>query len=384
MEPWIEFGIDNYIKTIEDGKLFQGENEAVFKQVFFEEQLKLHKRYKTVKKCSCPNCEKKSIKKSHTVSRKMSLEEIQENKKVVTPAFVEKYPIREEFIEIEYVGIGIATTFPGFCKEHERIFETFERAGTIRNEADIVRQAYRNVVYNCFIQKSLLEQMERSGDHYYEIRDVLAYKYIKKYDRANLLKSIKIVGKDKHIRNIEDFKERQLLFYSQLEYFKEKLWNEIEGRKTDVDFSSVLIDIKIPVCICGCTEIVFQRENYICSVDVIPFANNTLITLGFDKVIPKELKEEIDLKLDNPLAVLNFIEATMIYVTDNWYLKPSVWEKLGSKRQEEILLEMQKIEKSLFNDAPYSVFDDIRVGILNLMFADSDLSKKEWDKMLSC
>ena len=162
------------------------------------------------------------------------------------------------------------------------------------------------------------------------------------------------------------------------------MWNEIEGRKTDVDFSSVLIDIKIPVCICGCTEIVFQRENYICSVDVIPFANNTLITLGFDKVIPKELKEEIDLKLDNPLAVLNFIEATMIYGIDNWYLKPSVWEKLGSKRQEEILLEMQKIEKSLFNDAPYSVFDDIRVGILNLMFADSDLSKKEWDKMLSC
>lgn len=49
MEQWIEFGIDNYIKTIEDGKLFQGENEAVFKQVFFEEQLKLHKRYKTVK-----------------------------------------------------------------------------------------------------------------------------------------------------------------------------------------------------------------------------------------------------------------------------------------------------------------------------------------------
>ena len=35
MEQWIEFGIDNYIKTIEDGKLFQGENEDDFKQDYF-------------------------------------------------------------------------------------------------------------------------------------------------------------------------------------------------------------------------------------------------------------------------------------------------------------------------------------------------------------
>ena len=48
------------------------------------------------------------------------------------------------------------------------------------------------------------------------------------------------------------------------------LWKIINGNNADITVNSVVIDMVFPVCICGCTEIVLDNQEYLCSVDVVP------------------------------------------------------------------------------------------------------------------
>lgn len=136
-----------------------------------------------------------------------------------------------------------------------------------------------------------------------------------------------------------------------------------------------------PVCICGCTEIVLDNQEYLCSVDVVPNKKNTLITIGFCGNISSELSNVVDTRLNHPLAMLNFIEAVMIYGTDNWYLNPKVWNALSNERKERLLSEMHNLEKSIFSESPYSIFDDIRKYIIENISLEKQNVEHELSKM---
>lgn len=71
----------------------------------------------------------------------------------------------------------------------------------------------------------------------------------------------------------------------------------------------------------------------------------------------------------------------MVYGTDNWYLNPKVWTMLSDKRKERLISEMQNLGKSIFDEVPYSIFDDIRRYIvLNLGLKKKNI-EHELEKM---
>ena len=85
--------------------------------------------------------------------------------------------------------------------------------------------------------------------------------------------------------------------------------------------------------------------------------------------------------MSHPLAILNLIEATMIYGTDNWYLNPKVWNMLGDERKQSLLSEMQNLEKSIFDELPYSIFDDIRKYMISELNIEKKYAEHELEKM---
>lgn len=381
LKRWTLESLDDITDKILDGTLFEEENEKLIKKLLFEEYAKMHIVSKKIGKCVCPNCCNKSIKKSHTIPRGMSLDIIAENKKVVMPIFIEKYPVREYFIEAAEIGIGQASTFPGFCKKHELIFQTYEKRQKIDKQDDVIKQLFRNVTYNCFILERRIELSKNIIERYKDIRNQAAYNYLKKSELKAMLKEVIISGEDKNIINLTFHQQKLIDYYTKLEKYKMNLWKIIAGSDADITSISVILDVLFPVSICGCTEIVFDDSKYVCSIDVVPSEKETLVTIGFYGEISSELYDIVKSRLNHPLTILNFIESTMVYGTDNWYLNPKVWTMLSDKRKERLISEMQNLEKSIFDEVPYSIFDDIRRYIvLNLGIKKKNI-EHELEKM---
>lgn len=380
-EEWVFKRLDEIIDKINDRTLFYGYNENLVKKFLFEEQAKMHAQNRKIKKCICPNCDNKSIKRSHTIPRGMTLDIIAENNKVVTPIFIEKYPVSEHFIGVTEIGVGQASTFPGFCKEHELIFQSYEKEGVFNKEDDVIKQLYRNVAYNVFRFEKRIKLNERITERYREARNQAAYNYLKTMGPKEILKNVTITGDDWYIKNMTYHSQQLLDFQNKLEKYIMNLWKIISGNDADVTAESVILDLVFPVSICGCTEIILNDKDYICSVDVVPNDKKTLVTIGICGEITPELRKIVESRLNHPLAILNFIEATMIYGTDNWYLNPKIWNILRDERKESLLSEMQNLEKSIFDELPYSIFDDIRKYMISKLDIEEKYMEHELEKM---
>lgn len=177
------------------------------------------------------------------------------------------------------------------------------------------------------------------------------------------------------------YRKELIDFKNKLEKYRMSLWEIISGNDADITAESVILDLLFPVGICGCTEIMLNGEDYICSIDVVPFDKKTLVTIGFCGEITLELHKIVESRLSHPLAILNLIEATMIYGTDNWYLNPKVWNMLGDERKQSLLSEMQNLEKSIFDELPYSIFDDIRKYMISELNIEKKYAEHELEKM---
>lgn len=54
----------------------------------------------------------------------------------------------------------------------------------------------------------------------------------------------------------------------------------------------------------------------------------------------------------------------MIHGTDNWFINPSIWNKINNEKQKIILNEVLASEKSFLDQFELSIFDDIRVAFI--------------------
>ena len=374
-------GLDEISDKISDRTLWDGDNANLIRKLLFEEQSRMHNASRKIGRCICPNCSNTSIRKSHTIPRGMSLDIIAENKKVVTPTFIERYPVNEQFIGIKETGIGLASTFPGFCKEHELLFQSYEKKESINKGEDVVKQLYRNVAYNCFLVEKRIELGEHIINRYGEARNQAAYNYLKRLDFKRIVKRVQIVGEDEAIKYLIYHRQELIDFHSKLEKYKVKLWKIMNGSDKDIVIRSAVIDVMFPVCICGCMEIVLDDQTYLCSVDVVPNEKETLITIGFCGEVSPELYDAVDSRLNHPLAILNFIESIMVYGTDNWYLSPKVWKMLSDRRKEKLLSEMQKLKMSIFDEVPYSIFDENRKSLITVLSFEGECAEHELKKM---
>ncbi|MGR6018023.1 hypothetical protein ACT7CU_00890 [Bacillus paranthracis] len=106
---------------MEKGHIF--ENERSDANAFIQKYKKLSSKIiKTPKTCMFPNCNKESIKRSHTIQNASSLERMAKKGHVFQPVW-------EDFssnYQMDKIGVNNASVFTGFCKEHEEIFRNYE------------------------------------------------------------------------------------------------------------------------------------------------------------------------------------------------------------------------------------------------------------------
>lgn len=349
--------------------IFQNESERA-RQHFAG----VHRRIKAWNKkqqCMVPGCGQRSIARSHTVPKSMSLRVIEESGHVLVPMFDQK---RGE-LRVEKVGVADATSFPGFCTTHELIFEKFENKGCIDQESEVLLQIYRAACRELFRDRLVVEQHDLMMLEYSKARDEGLVRLIRERARAlgiekeaNLTSfefegDPLVVCANEHILPV-----RELITHMEQSVLPALERAVFNGDNSGVAVIATSIDVEIPVALAGSgsfwvTEDGAERRVSLL-MNVVPQSASTLIVMA---TLAKEEGYLQDYKarwMNHALGMLSMIESWMVNGTDQWCIRPSTWSKIPTLRASALLEEVVGSRRNVGEDCAASIFDDLRTEFI--------------------
>ena len=296
----------------------------------------------------------KSISRSHTIQRAGPLSALADEGHVLTPRW------SPDGITLKLVGLNEASTFAGFCREHEMIFDTFESTGVIESDEDFDLQIFRSLCREIARQEHNIATAQRG-------RDVLAAKLDTEIraeaKRLNVeMASYRSEGGalgvlDDHIGSGRDTLQ-----------WLEAAYDDIFPAVTRTGTSrligmAVQIKFPLPVALSGLGYFDYEGKSTGTLVGVIPQPAGSLIYMigrsGSENAIGAVMRNK---ELD--LCLLEIVEAWMVRGTDHWFLTPSVWNVIPPDRQALLLAEMRETALGVSYPPSTSIFDDLRRAAL--------------------
>ncbi|WP_025116593.1 hypothetical protein [Lysinibacillus fusiformis] len=343
-----------------------------------------YKSFKSKKICIFSNCKNKSIKRSHTIPRSGSLKIISDDSHLLYPHLCETGD--ELSMRMERIGIGEASVFPGYCKEHEKIFAEFEQKKDIDSIEQAKLQAYRSICREIVINNLELEKIKKAIVKYKNERN-RQYKLGMESKIGKKVDKVKIEYNDISLNfaNMSKVKITEKLEF--LSKIHDKFLESIKNEENDENvFMNVLhTDMKIPIALSGLgyANIIDEENNHreIKSIlNVIPFESSTVLIFAGDNVDKEILDKHFDYIIQHPILILNFIESFMMHGTDHWFIQPEVWNKMDEEKQKYILEYFFVTEKAFLQDVNFSIFDDIRKDYLVKLTLPEGLKESEENK----
>lgn len=373
----IKTAIDKTLEDFQSNPDFIFENELERLKYQYSEPKEL-KNWKKRQKCIVDGCDKKSIEKSHTIQKSGSIKELSENHHILTPNFNEK----TGEMEMLSVGVNVASTFPGYCLEHESLFSEFENEKDYQTGEHLGLQLYRTVCREIVINEHQKKSAENIQKRYIAFRDkMMNDAFIANLDEETLntptleLKDFKLTSNDgrlrladKHMKSID--KNLKEFLYP----YRDAILNDLKKKKFQkIAYVAITFNQQIPVALAGKGNF-YYKKNINIIMNILPRTNNTYIFFSTLKKHTEALKLYMQ-RFKNPLLMINAIESCMIHGSDHWFIKPSVWNRINEDFQQKILDSINddknnisdKFEMTIFNDLKQTYFDlaDKQVSIPN-------------------
>ena len=348
--------IHNEEFSIQDNSLRQKLERQLFHQ-----KVKIHAN---VRPCVYPGCTQKSIKRSHSIQKNSVLKNVSDGSYVYQPEVDMTH--EEPRIEMKRIGINRASTFPGFCKEHERLFEGFEKKGTIELQEEALLQTFRAICREKVFRENEKEIVKQQRNAYEIELQALAKQYVidelAKKDltvEMNKISFTSIADQFLHFLDAKmDFLCRSI---DELDEYMIACLSDNEDGFVSYELK---IDCCFPVCIAGFGnqkyEYFEEERDFLLFLNVIPYKNETAIIWYSLKEHKEMFESTIRYYSQNRLTILNFIEGFMVNSSDHWFIRPSFWDSLPKIKREYILQSLFYTKESFLEGIPYSLFDDIR------------------------
>lgn len=388
----IEKELDEILEKFNEGNFTAQQfmnYSRILKQTLLQ-NLGLHRKQR---ECIFPDCSKQSIKRSHSIPKTTTLLHIASNGHILKPEFdFTSHNVPQ--IEMQKLGISSASVFPGFCKKHENIFETFEQNGKIDNERKALLQTYRAVCRERVFREIEIEINEINKAAYQEKINKEALFIINNslsaQNNLSNIKSIEFKGVDSIIYSLEGLSLYHNDTNIELLEIENKIFTSIykPTKRNDLIIEVANIDIKFPISLCGFATINYnensdERIAYIL-LNILPQKDSTtIVCVGLEK--DKNIcKKYFDYSLSDPLTILNMIESFMINGTDHWFINPDFWSKISTKKQKKILHDILITEDSIIDEYPISIFDDLRKKIISVLkknIQNRQLKKNEKERI---
>jgi hypothetical protein len=355
---------------------------------------KSRKKWSTPRTCIYPGCSSQTVKRSHAISKSNSLKNIADKGHVLQP-FVDVFAPHLA-VSMKSIGINTASTFPGFCEEHEELFQKYENEEIHENDF-IPLQTYRSIcreVVHLKIEIEIIENELSSYKHKLEQEATsIIIERLKKRGIFEKPERTEIKGVDKILIRLEKLKKEH---QSRLTYLKKhsdqiiyEFLSDPPDQEVEIISKGIVIDKKIPISLCGYSSLAYENEgmnNMLFTVNIIPLKNSTYIFCSTEKPHKKPFDNITNYYFQSPLTVLSFVEAFMVYGSDHWYISPEYWESFSYEKKQVILSEIFNVDKLFTSEFEYSIFDDIRAIILDVYvehvddFTEADIKLVDKEK----
>lgn len=317
----------------------------MFKKMLFE----IDKVEKSKNKSTCliEDCNVHAI-NSHLFSKNSILEPITENKKLITIQSRVNPRVIFRDMHYEWIGINLASTFKGFCSQHDSIFYSIDKDG-IKSEQDVLLQSYRTIAYSYY--KEFIFGKNESKIFGTNTFHIDAYEKSKKSNNHLMMTFLEdMLLKQNYVLDSPlDIPHNSCKVY-ELANNNIKTGSCILVRKTN---------FFIPVAFHFTTGIGIDGVISDITITTIPNTDhNIIIICGFDKHVNK-----INNQFYTDISTLNFLESIMINDSD-FYLSPSEFDSWSEEKKQFILDEYYSFDDTnLLKKHDFSVFDKVRESI---------------------
>ena len=143
------------------------------------------------------------------------------------------------------------------------------------------------------------------------------------------------------------------------------------GCEDDIFVSSLSIDVQIPVALSGCAAFFVSDQGVKKQVhlimNVLPCADHSMLIFSGDIDNKDYIQLYISKWTANAFSMVSMIESWMVNGTDQWYLKPSVWNAPTDSRKAAILNAIVECEQNIGEEYGLSIFDDTRTALLMML-----------------
>ncbi|NSY17723.1 hypothetical protein [Neorhizobium sp. AL 9.2.2] len=334
-------------------KLFASEGEL--KAALFASMKSKAAGWKQPIQCMFRGCQSPSISKSHTVQRTGPITGLIEKGHVLTPHF------SDGELQLKRVGASEASTFPGFCSKHELIFGEFERKSLIDTAVAVELQVFRTICREIRRKRYDVEWLERTYSEMMLRFETKAREEARTHDV--IFEGAQIEDGVFGVAQTHILTGNRAL--SSLESLYDQHFPTIERTgESKLYIASIQGDILIPVALSGLIDYEVESRSVTLVCGVIPQSQGSLIYLaGSDK--DKDVINRYIRGLKTDLSLIDLVEAWMVFHTDHWFLRPSVWDPIPADRKSKILEDM-------FDLSPHgpnyhrSIFDELRIKALQI------------------
>ena len=306
--------------------------------------------------CVFPDCGNRTIRASHTI-QESALRLIAENGILLTPSFDmgRGQPVIRE------VGVGEASTFPGFCEQHERVFAVFEQHGGVRTGRHAELQLFRTVCRELVARRREVEQFgtviaaQERLLHTHLVERIIAH-----VDAGFLARNrdIQVTATNRVSSRLDNFKDLRRRRAADVTFIETELYphaaEALDGRDSGLIWVKVTLKLKgtmgvkmmgpmLPVALAGRASFHVDRhgvpEEVPLVVHAIPGADGTDVMVAVRKAQQDCLGLVLQSGPPTAARMAAFVEGLMIYGTDHWFITPSAWNSLPQLLQERILRE---------------------------------------------
>lgn len=336
--------------------------------------------------CLFRGCTKPSISRSHTVQRSKVLARIAEKGHVLSPQVDDNGEV-----VLTRIGIKQASTFPGFCEEHENLFAEFEMTGLITDARHLGLQMMRTVCREIFRVRLGIAQLESALAEYQSARESYFGAAVRAAAADVDVKETRVEGDDIErlfIRQLE--KENDSLSTITGSLFTEVMDYVEYGTPEPACTASLLPSddpnrppMELPLAMSGFAFIHYTHDEQTltapCTIAILPQDGSTLISFGTERQHSK-LLPSLAAKLEVIFDMINMVESWMVFGTDHWFITPSVWDEIPAGRQTEICAGIASPDGSPGASIAPSILDDLRrfgLEALTPIIADGPIDQRE-------
>ncbi len=356
------FGIGEVFFNKTGKPIFMDDN--YFKGKFYDYVYHIEKDKRTKSMCIYPDCPNKSIKKSHVIPKKASLKNIAKNGQVYFP----KYIRDTANYSFELISIVSASTFPGFCHEHEKLFFGFEQPKG-EEDSSISLQNFRIICRDYFAFRIRQKHLIKAYEHYKS--EIFSYNN-KLIELHNSLtnKNIKLRSVKDEIT--EDFESQLSVVGDNISEIEKDLHlykDSYENGNDNVVNYLIKFPYSLPLALAGKSSFEINHSDnnsnnkFIIYLSILPQKTDTILNFTFSK----EHTDDVNMILANfidDFRMLSFIESFIIYGSDYWFVNPDLWQNFPKSKQDKIKTDLLITTYYPTNELEYSIFDDIRKNFI--------------------